>query len=54
MLVQPYEVPAGARLARRGGAVPVLTAGQAVLGVVGTRTFKLRLTAAGKRLRKTR
>ena len=32
--------------------MPVLTAGQAVLGVVGTRTFKLRLTAAGKRLRK--
>ena len=30
--------------------MPVLTAGQAVLGVVGTRRFKLRLTAAGKRL----
>ena len=30
--------------------MPVLTAGQSALGAVGTRTFKLRLTAAGKRL----
>jgi phosphatidylinositol-3-phosphatase len=53
VLVQWYEVPAGAKLAATGRreAVPVLIAsGQALFRSAAVRTIKLRLTHAGKQL----
>jgi hypothetical protein len=55
MLVQWYEAPAGARVARtrQPRAVPLLVAaGQALFRSAGTRTINLTLTPAGKRLLK--
>jgi hypothetical protein len=48
-----YEVPAGAKLAKHAAAKPVLVAsGQVSFPAAGTGKLKLRLTAAGKRLLK--
>lgn len=48
-----YEVPAGAKLAKHAAAKPVLVAsGEVSFPAAGTGKLKLRLTAAGKRLLK--
>ena len=49
--VQWYEVPAGAKLARKVKAKPVLVAsGQMTFSVAGTKTLSIGLTAAGRKL----
>lgn len=51
--VQWYEVPAGAKLAKHSKAKPVLVAsGQMTFSAAGTKTLRIRLTAAGRKLLK--
>jgi hypothetical protein len=51
LVVQWYEVPAGASLATHSKAKPVLVAsGQLTFSVAGTEKIKMRLTAVGKQL----
>lgn len=53
MLVQWYEVPTGARLAkarRRKAAAVLVASGKALFRSAKTQTIKLKLTRAGKRL----
>jgi hypothetical protein len=53
LVVSWYEVPPGAKLARKTKAKPILVAsGQMTFSAAGTGKLKLRLTAAGKRLLK--
>jgi hypothetical protein len=53
LTVQWYELPAGAKLAKRGKANPVLVAsGALTFTAAGTGKVKIRLTAAGRRLLK--
>jgi hypothetical protein len=50
-VVQWYQLPRGAMLARKSKAKPILVAaGQLDFSTAGTKTVKLRLTTAGKRL----
>jgi hypothetical protein len=44
-----YEVPSGAKLAKKARPVPV-GAGQRTFSAAGTATIKIKLTAAGKSL----
>ena len=49
--VQWYEIPAGAKLAKKVKAKPVLVAsGQMTFPAAGTKTLRIRLTAAGRKL----
>jgi hypothetical protein len=49
--VQWYEVPAGAKLAKHSKVKPVLVAsGQLTFSAAGTKTLRIRLTAAGRKL----
>jgi hypothetical protein len=51
--VQWYEIPAGAKLAKKVKAKPVLVAsGQATFSAAGTGKLRIKLTAVGKRLLK--
>jgi hypothetical protein len=49
--VQWYEIPAGAKLAKKVKAKPVLVAsGQTTFSAAGTKTLRIRLTAAGRKV----
>lgn len=51
--VQWYEIPAGAKLAKHSKAKPVLVAsGQTTFSAAGTKTLRISLTAAGRKLLK--
>ncbi len=51
--VQWYEIPAGAKLAKKAKAKPVLVAsGQMTFSAAGTKTLRIRLTTAGRKLSK--
>ena len=52
-LIDWYQVPAGAKLAKKTKPKPVLVAaGQGTFSAAGSATIKIKLTAAGKRLLK--
>ena len=52
LLVQWYELPAGAKLAKAKGKPVLVASGQANSSATGTATVHLKLTAAGKKLLK--
>ena len=53
VVIDWYEVPAGAKLAKKAKPKPVLVgAGRRTISAAGTATIKIKLTAAGKRLLK--